>query len=88
MKYALSLSAALMLCACLPAQDVSIPGNKTCGAERIAPFVGQSVDLVELPTDHPYRVLPPDSIVTMDYLPERLNIFVTKDNVITELTCG
>ena len=38
--------------------------------------------------DRPHRVLKPDSMATMDYSPDRLNIHTTEDGVILGQDCG
>ena len=36
----------------------------------------------------PYRILPPGSMMTKDYRPERVNFDVTETGVITRIWCG
>lgn len=38
--------------------------------------------------ERPHRVLKPDSMATMDYLPDRLNIHTTEGGVILSQDCG
>lgn len=35
-----------------------------------------------------YRVIPPNSAVTLDYNPERLNVYTDDDGFITKARCG
>jgi hypothetical protein len=36
----------------------------------------------------PMRLIRPDMAVTMDYVPERLNIFMSAADVIESVSCG
>lgn len=38
--------------------------------------------------DRPFRVIGPDSAVTMDYNPDRVNIYHDDENLITKITFG
>lgn len=53
-------------------------------------WIGAPVDEEALEeTGRPYRILTPDSIVTMDYLPERINVMTDEDTgIVTGVTCG
>ncbi|KAI8368353.1 hypothetical protein EDC96DRAFT_505305 [Choanephora cucurbitarum] len=46
----------------------------------------ETVHVKELPNG--YRVLPPGRPQTRDYRPERLNVFVDADNMITQVYFG
>ncbi|WP_159976066.1 MULTISPECIES: I78 family peptidase inhibitor [unclassified Novosphingobium] len=64
-----------------------------CGADQLAGYVGRkaSDDVIASITawrgDKPIRVLKPDSAMTMDYRPDRLNIAVDAKGIITGLSC-
>ncbi len=52
-------------------------------------FVGRPVDEAVLSgTARPYRVLPPGAMATMDHVPERINLHVNQDGVVTSVDCG
>jgi hypothetical protein len=36
----------------------------------------------------PYRIIPPGSAVTMDHIPDRVNIYVNSRGIITKVSCG
>lgn len=36
----------------------------------------------------PHRIIPPNSAVTMDFNPDRLNVYTDDQGVITEARCG
>ena len=72
-------------------QDVAAvaEGEGACGAGPFESFVGQRVDAlndVELPAGA--RVLFPTTPATMDFNPERLNVTVDADDMITRVYCG
>ncbi len=58
----------------------------TCGAAQYASLVGSSLAAVTLPTGS-HRVIAPDTMVTMDFSAERLNIIVDAQGVITSVEC-
>ena len=39
-------------------------------------------------TGKTYRILPPGSIVTMDYSAERINVHVDEDGIVQDVRCG
>lgn len=52
-------------------------------------WVGQSVneDAVKA-TGRPYRILGPNSMATMDFSPQRINVMVDDKNLVTAVRCG
>ena len=71
----------LLLAACGPEED-------PCGAVAAAGLVGTQVAGARLPEGRPVRVVGPDTMVTMDFLPDRLNVEVDAAGAITGLRCG
>ena len=75
-------------------QDISTahvqrPITGSCGMEDLQHYVGQpriAVDARTLPDN--YRVVGRYSVVTMEYLPERLTIRIADDDTVESLTCG
>ncbi len=65
-----------------------------CHADRVEKLVGTV--LTDAAADHArrragartMRVLPPDSMMTMDFRPDRLNIFLGPDKLVTKVNCG
>jgi hypothetical protein len=53
-------------------------------------WTGMHIDKIDLSIleNRPYRVLKPDSMATMDYNPDRLNIMTTQDGIILTQECG
>ncbi|MBU2981248.1 hypothetical protein KO498_05425 [Lentibacter algarum] len=60
----------------------------TCGVEELSFVVGMVAADVDFGTGHPVRILAPDSAMTMDHNPERLNVHTDKAGKITSLDCG
>ena len=92
----LVLPLVVLLAACVeetPAPDAGQPvlppaADDTCGANDYASLIGTPLAAVTLPADLNDRVIEPDSAVTMDFVPERLNIYLDDAGIITQLTCG
>ncbi len=83
------LAALALLAACQPEPPVASPaGGDGCGASRLAGLVGQRLDAVRLPEGPEARIIGPDTIVTMDFRPDRLNVSVTEDGTIDRVYCG
>lgn len=52
-------------------------------------WVGHKVNMKALKqTGHSFRILPPNSMMTMDHIPTRMNIQVDGDGVVTNVECG
>jgi|APIni6443716594_1056825.scaffolds.fasta_scaffold1394746_1 Peptidase inhibitor I78 family len=93
MKHALAVLAGACLAACTttaPSETSAIPaGDKdTCGAARYANLIGKPVIDPAVPAaSRDIRHIRPNSVVTMDFSPQRLNIDVNDQGVITGLRC-
>lgn len=71
-----------------PPVDVTNPGEDACGAAQYAAFVGKPVTEAGVPPEGPsVRYIRPDSQVTMDFRPDRLNVHVDGAGIITEFRC-
>jgi len=75
----------------MPAPPDMLPN---CGAGMLQSYIGYKAtsDIVaglrEWRAEHKVRVIGPGQAVTMDYLPDRLNIQVDEANTIRKFTCG
>jgi len=64
-----------------------------CGADQYSAYVGQPASdeviaaIAKSRGDKPMRVIKPGMAVTMDYMPERLNVQVGEDGKITGFNC-
>lgn len=65
-----------------------------CGAEQLGAYVGRDATDDTLAAirgwrgENPVRVLKPGSIMTMDYRPNRLNVYLDDKGRITEFKCN
>lgn len=86
---------ALSAAACAQTPSVSPPQNAeeatlqdTCGAARFSSLVGTQADQIDRSTLPPRtRIITPDTMVTQDFSPVRLNIFVGTDGRVGSLRC-
>ncbi|MEM1397167.1 MAG: I78 family peptidase inhibitor [Pseudomonadota bacterium] len=86
----LLLTANAVVCAAISgcsSEEPSIAADE-CGADGYASLIGTAIAAATLPAELNYRVIGPDTVVTQDFLPERLNIYTDADGVVTELKCG
>ncbi|WP_299260366.1 I78 family peptidase inhibitor [uncultured Kushneria sp.] len=67
---------------------------KACGADRLKALTGARLDqnvrqhIVDQSQAQQFRVLAPDTMKTMDYRQDRLNIHVNEQGVIQSFSCG
>ncbi|MCZ4352618.1 I78 family peptidase inhibitor [Roseovarius aestuarii] len=80
---------ALAACQDEDAASFGTPTKDACGAQALSNVLGTPH------TDHdfsspqrPHRIIPPNSAVTMDHRPDRLNVDVDDAGEITRLWCG
>jgi hypothetical protein len=65
------------------------PEADACNASGWMWLVGQPVDVVAASTfPAPMRVIGPGDPVTMDFLPNRLNVTYSEAGVVTDVYCG
>ena len=84
------LGTALMigaLAGCIGPQDTP-PEENACGAAQMQALIGTPVAAQDFSGHAAVRILPPGSMVTMDYRPDRLNVEHDADGVITRIACG
>jgi len=62
------------------------PGRRIPRANLTPPLPRQTFAKADLPKEH--RVLKPDSMSTMDYKPERLNVHVDDEGTVNKVTHG
>jgi hypothetical protein len=72
-----------------PAATPTDPAADTCNMAQYAALVGMpATDPGVPPASSTVRHITPNTQVTMDFLPTRLNIDINADGVITGLRCG
>lgn len=65
------------------------PITGDCGMENLQHYVGQPrVNVPRSAMPDNYRVVGPDTAVTMDYRPDRLTIRVNENDVVESMACG
>lgn len=71
------------------ASPVRPPITGDCGMEDVQHYVGEPrVDVPRSAMPDNYRVVGPDTPVTMDYRPDRLTIRVNERDVVESMACG
>lgn len=70
-----------------PQTAAEATAQDTCGAAQYRNLVGTNVAAVTLPAGPNIRVIRPDTPVTQDFSPQRLNVIVDNAGVITSLEC-
>jgi len=74
--------------AAAPPVDVTNPPPDACGAAQYASLVGKPITEPGVPPEGPgVRYIRPNSQVTMDFRPDRLNIHIDANEIITEFRC-
>lgn len=59
-----------------------------CNASDYSQFIGLKTTQVSLPPNLRTRVLNPQSLVSADFQPNRLNVFVDSFGVVQRFSCG
>ncbi|WP_164512355.1 I78 family peptidase inhibitor [Oceaniglobus ichthyenteri] len=70
------------------AQDPAQPGTDACGASTQQSLIGQALSDVTIPSTQDVRIIKPDTLVTLDYVPTRMNIKVGNTGLIETVYCG
>ena len=80
----------LILAACQPVvTPATPPEDDACNASGWTWLIGETVDVVAASTfPAPTRVVGPGDPVTMDFLPNRLNIIYDERGIVTDVYCG
>lgn len=79
---------ALALAACQPIPAPAEPPAPVCPAPAYGGLVGTNAAAVTFPAGQDVRIIGPDTVVTMDYQPERLNLRVNRAGIIVSVDCG
>ena len=61
---------------------------ESCSLAQHQRLVGMNIGEVYLPRQLPVREISPGQLVTMEYQPRRLNIYMDPKGWITKVTCG
>ncbi len=76
---------ALALAACAPNAQNSA---KTCPISEFTSLIGTPVEEAVFPLTLEHRIIAQGAAVTMDHVPDRLNVHLDKTGRIARLSCG
>ncbi|MFM7444946.1 MAG: I78 family peptidase inhibitor, partial [Tabrizicola sp.] len=87
------LAAIVMVAGCVPQGPDRMPPEPApvdaCSAAALQYLVGQpEAVLATMKFAAPTRIIQPGMAVTMDYVPERLNIWIAEGGLIERVICG
>jgi len=71
----------------LPQTAAEATAQDTCGAAQYRSLVGSNFAAVTLPAESNIRIVQPDTMVTQDFSPQRINMIVGADGIITGFEC-
>ena len=70
-----------------PGTAADATAQDTCNAGRFRNLIGSNISEATLSENTNTRIVSPDSVVTQDFRPDRLNIIVDAEGRITSLEC-
>lgn len=73
--------------AAMPTTAAEATAQDTCNGAQYRAMVGANIAAVTLPADSGIRVIGPDTVVTEDFRPDRINIRTDANGVITAVEC-
>jgi len=91
MRIAVLTAGFALMAACAPTPDSAMTdgATDTCGAAQNQSLIGRNVAAVSFAADANVRVACTTCAVTMDYQPDRMNVFFDQETgVIQRVTCG
>lgn len=89
MRHFLALVPLLALAACVqPETPAEPPAADACGASKYEGLIGQPAAVLDNMTFAAgTRIIQPNSPVTMDFRPDRLNVEISKNGRIDKVSC-
>lgn len=94
-RFAFAIAGVAIVASCQMSDTGSTPkasepsGLSSCGASDLGYMIGLRAAEIDFSGQSaPVRIIGPDTAVTMDHRPERLNVMTDKNGIITKLTCG
>jgi hypothetical protein len=70
-----------------PMTAAEATAQDTCGASGYRAMVGSNVAAITLPAGLNHRIIAPDSVVTQDFNPQRINFITDANGAITSVEC-
>ena len=86
----IALMVTTLLIGCV-AQKQSGPSKgqpDTCPKSQYSDLIGANINTAILPLTLTYRVIYPEDAVSMEHMPERLNVTVSDKGTVQSLSCG
>lgn len=71
-----------------PKAPAPVLSTKECPAADLQHLIGQTYNVDLIDHDGRLRVIRPGQPVTMDYIPNRLNVSISQHRLILRITCG
>ena len=72
-----------------PMMQLPLVGSSSCSQEVFGPMLGRPVSVLDtIETPEKVRVIAPGQIITMEYLPQRLNVEHDDREIVTKVWCG
>lgn len=86
----LALPALALLAACNPeSESPAMPVEDACGAAALQHLLGRDHTTHDFAAEtKTVRIIPPNSAVTMDHRPDRLNVEIDDAGLVTRIWCG
>lgn len=88
MRIPTALTAAALATATLAACQPARTAAPACDPASNAALVGRNIGEVSLSPGQPHRIISPGEMVTQDFQPDRVNVFVDEKGWIARVTCG
>lgn len=73
--------------AAAPTTREEATAQDTCGAAAYRAMIGTPLAAASFPATPNIRVIQPDTMVTQDFRPDRINVIVNASGIITGLEC-
>lgn len=70
-----------------PQTAAEATAQDTCGASQYQTMIGVNIAAATFPADGNIRIIQPNTPVTEDFSPQRLNVITDANGVITSLEC-
>ena len=76
---------AMLLAGCVPARETQ---PQSCPIAKYQNLIGLPFDQAVFPLTLDHRVIAHDAAITMDHVPDRLNVYLDEARTVADLRCG
>lgn len=91
-RIVIGLMLALLSSGCaMRAQEGPAPASSESAVSNceFSQWIGKPVEEIPVRTmGRPYRILPPNSMTTMDHIPNRINVYIDGRGMVIKVRCG